>query len=161
MRIVIKPIETIYKGYRFRSRLEARWAVFFDHLGIPYDYEREGYQTEFGWYLPDFYIFPYGETPYGYIVEVKPDIPTDTEKLKLASLVFELPSYTEALLLIGSPNEHSPMLHYSTEPTDGKKGARWWEQYVLGLFFADANAKKCTRAFTAARQARFEYGESG
>ena len=26
----IKPIETNYKGYRFRSRLEARWAVFFD-----------------------------------------------------------------------------------------------------------------------------------
>lgn len=25
-------IETEYKGYRFRSRLEARWAVFFDTL---------------------------------------------------------------------------------------------------------------------------------
>lgn len=25
----IKAIETEYKGYRFRSRLEARWAVFF------------------------------------------------------------------------------------------------------------------------------------
>jgi hypothetical protein len=25
-----KAIETHYKGYRFRSRLEARWAVFFD-----------------------------------------------------------------------------------------------------------------------------------
>lgn len=25
----IKPIETIYNGYHFRSRLEARWAVFF------------------------------------------------------------------------------------------------------------------------------------
>jgi len=24
----IKPIETIYNGYKFRSRLEARWAVF-------------------------------------------------------------------------------------------------------------------------------------
>lgn len=30
----IKPIETHYNGYRFRSRLEARWAVFFDALGI-------------------------------------------------------------------------------------------------------------------------------
>lgn len=26
---VIKPIETKYDGYLFRSRLEARWAVFF------------------------------------------------------------------------------------------------------------------------------------
>ena len=30
----IKAIETYYKGYRFRSRLEARWAVFFDAAGI-------------------------------------------------------------------------------------------------------------------------------
>ena len=30
----IAAIETKYKGYRFRSRLEARWAVFFDALGI-------------------------------------------------------------------------------------------------------------------------------
>jgi hypothetical protein len=34
---VIKTIETIYNGYRFRSRLEARWAVFFDAMGIKYD----------------------------------------------------------------------------------------------------------------------------
>ena len=32
----IKPIETVYNGYRFRSRLEARWAVFFDEAGIEY-----------------------------------------------------------------------------------------------------------------------------
>ena len=30
----IKAIETVYKGYRFRSRLEARWAVFFDACGV-------------------------------------------------------------------------------------------------------------------------------
>lgn len=39
----IKPIETLYKGYRFRSRLEARWAVFLDFLDIKYEYEKEGY----------------------------------------------------------------------------------------------------------------------
>ena len=27
--IPYQPIETMYRGYRFRSRLEARWAVFF------------------------------------------------------------------------------------------------------------------------------------
>lgn len=35
----IKPIQTRYKGYHFRSRLEARWAVFFDALGIAWKYE--------------------------------------------------------------------------------------------------------------------------
>ena len=53
----IKPIETFYNGYRFRSRLEARWAVFFDALGIDYEYETEGFDLGNGvWYLPDFYI---------------------------------------------------------------------------------------------------------
>ncbi|MBA3474287.1 MAG: hypothetical protein H0T57_13855 [Rubrobacter sp.] len=53
----IKAIETRYNGYRFRSRLEARWAVFFDTLGITYEYEPEGYDLgEAGWYLPDFWL---------------------------------------------------------------------------------------------------------
>jgi hypothetical protein len=30
----IKAIETLYRGYRFRSRTEARWAVFFDGVGL-------------------------------------------------------------------------------------------------------------------------------
>ena len=52
-----KPIETIYNGYRFRSRLEARWAVFFDKLKIKYEYENEGYELPSGKrYLPDFYL---------------------------------------------------------------------------------------------------------
>jgi hypothetical protein len=82
----IKPIETLYRGYRFRSRLEARWAVFFDTARIPWRYEQEGFDlsdvelpNEPGvleqmrmrtpedreavnkkdtpkWYLPDFYL---------------------------------------------------------------------------------------------------------
>lgn len=53
-----KAIETIYPwpdGNRYRSRLEARWAVFFETLGIPYEYEKEGYDLShligptFGW----------------------------------------------------------------------------------------------------------------
>ncbi len=53
----MKPIETIYNGYKFRSRLEARWAVFFDQLGIKYEYEKEGYVLNSGaCYLPDFWL---------------------------------------------------------------------------------------------------------
>jgi hypothetical protein len=50
----IKPIETRYAGCRFRSRLEARWAVFFDALGIQWEYEPQGYEGVAGRYLPDF-----------------------------------------------------------------------------------------------------------
>lgn len=54
---IIKAIETKYKGYKFRSRLEAKWAVFFDNAKIKYEYEPEGYEDENGKrYLPDFYL---------------------------------------------------------------------------------------------------------
>ena len=53
----IKAIETFYNGYRFRSRLEARWAVFFDSARIKYQYEPEGFKLSTGeYYLPDFYL---------------------------------------------------------------------------------------------------------
>lgn len=53
--MTMKPIETRYKGYRFRSRLEARWAVFFDAMGIHWEFEPEGYRDAHGrCYLPDF-----------------------------------------------------------------------------------------------------------
>ena len=52
----IKPIETHYNGYKFRSRLEARWAVFFDAMGIKYEYEPEGFEMDEVKYLPDFYL---------------------------------------------------------------------------------------------------------
>jgi len=55
----IKPIETKYNGHKFRSRLEARWAVFFDSLSIKYQYEPEGYNIGIDArtrYLPDFFL---------------------------------------------------------------------------------------------------------
>lgn len=54
--MTIKAIETEYNGYRFRSRLEARWAVFFDSLKIPWVYEPEGIEINRLSYLPDFYL---------------------------------------------------------------------------------------------------------
>lgn len=56
MTATYQAIETQYKGYRFRSRLEARWAVFFDTLGIEYQYEPQGFEKDGIRYLPDFYL---------------------------------------------------------------------------------------------------------
>ncbi|MGW2371717.1 hypothetical protein [Kitasatospora sp. NPDC001683] len=61
-----RPIETRYAGCRFRSRLEARWAVFFDHLGIAWEYEPQGFDINGRAYLPDFLL-----TDCGTWVEVK------------------------------------------------------------------------------------------
>jgi hypothetical protein len=69
--VSVKPIETRYKGFRFRSRLEARWAVFFEALGIKWEYEPEGFELSDGTrYLPDFHLPTFGG---GMYVEVKPD----------------------------------------------------------------------------------------
>lgn len=71
---MITPIVTKYAGYRFRSRLEARWAVFMDALGVAYDYEREGYPLSNGYYLPDFWL-PRQEC----WMEIKGATPTENE----------------------------------------------------------------------------------
>lgn len=75
----ITAIETSYKGYRFRSRLEARWAVFFDELGLKWNYESEGFVLPDGsWYLPDFRVIG----PQGMLCwyEVKPsDVKSDSK----------------------------------------------------------------------------------
>ncbi len=75
----IRAIETWFDGYRFRSRLEARWAAFFKHTGIKYRHEMEGYQWGDGErYLPDFWL----PTLTAW-VEVKPELPPNGEWLKV------------------------------------------------------------------------------
>lgn len=112
----IKAIETEYKGYRFRSRLEARWAVYFDNTvlepdvsaryGVPpnkpyvtWDYEKEGFELSNGdRYLPDFYL-----RPYHCYAEVKPEPLNQTD----ANLLFKFVKETgyRLLLLIGIPDQ--------------------------------------------------------
>lgn len=98
-----KPIETHYKGYRFRSRLEARWAVFFDALQIPYRYEPEGFDLNGLWYLPDFYL---PTEQLGSWIEVKPDIPQSPEGWSsLLERLFELSKFQRehAIAILGDP----------------------------------------------------------
>jgi hypothetical protein len=69
----IKSHPTLYKGTMFRSRLEARWAAFFDLAGWEWQYEPIDLM---GW-TPDFYVrFHCGHSECdGYhdlLVEVKP-----------------------------------------------------------------------------------------
>ena len=63
----VMPIQTQYDGYLFRSRLEARWAVFFDNAKIAYEYEPEGFDLNGEYYLPDFYL-----PDFQIYVEIKP-----------------------------------------------------------------------------------------
>ena len=72
-----KAIETEWHGCRFRSRLEARWAVLFELLGIEWEYEPDGFIIDGGIrYLPDFLLRGVrvrrgNSTPIDLYVEVK------------------------------------------------------------------------------------------
>jgi hypothetical protein len=58
----MRAIPTFYAGVRFRSRLEARWAAFFDEIAIEWDYE----PIDLDGYIPDFIVEK------TLLVEVKP-----------------------------------------------------------------------------------------
>lgn len=120
----VKPIETEYNGYRFRSRLEARWAVFFDAMHIEYDYEPEGFVGfDDVKYLPDFYL-P-AENLY---VEVKgsdEQLESDWDKLTCA-IDYNSTPVSNGLLILGkipSPefdDTETPVFSYL-----------WWHEGVV------------------------------
>lgn len=73
MKYSIKAHPTVYAGVHFRSRLEARWAAFFDVVGWEWDYEPVDLH---GW-SPDFRVtFPCRHSEcsgsHTLLVEVKP-----------------------------------------------------------------------------------------
>jgi hypothetical protein len=53
---VLRAIPTRYKDILFRSKLEADWAISLDHLGIFWEYEREGRYWGDVFYAPDFWL---------------------------------------------------------------------------------------------------------
>lgn len=72
----IPAIETRAYGCRFRSRLEARWAVFLTEAGFDWEYEPEGAALPSGNYLCDFRVTANGVSVW---VEVKPPVNTEDD----------------------------------------------------------------------------------
>lgn len=67
-------IPTMYAGVQFRSRLEARWAAFFDLIGWKWEYE----PFDLPGYIPDFRVRKTDAVDPGWILcEVKPVSPID------------------------------------------------------------------------------------
>jgi len=75
-----RVIPVTYKGTSFRSRTEARWAVFFDRIDVQWRYEHEGYELYSGRYLPDFWL-----PEHEWFVEVKPAV-TEQRRKSLISI---------------------------------------------------------------------------
>ena len=171
----MKAIETVYRGFRFRSRLEARWAVFFDALGIKWRYETEGYDLGgAGYYLPDFFLH-YNEDyharfvpdfdPAGHWVEIKPVAPSLAEQRKMV----ELSKHTmhSGMIFVGSPGDG---IFYSTSRKSSVCSV--WnplgfmtliDRVVWPLDRFIPNGKRgyddIVKAFELSRGARFEHGE--
>lgn len=100
--VMVKAIQTRYGGYFFRSRLEARWAVYFDALGLDWVYEPEGYEIK-GGYLPDFYL-----PALGCFTEVKPRQFSQIEFEKCAGL-------PKPCLLLDTPTPETYRGYYITD----------------------------------------------
>jgi hypothetical protein len=109
---MIQPIPTRYAGCHFRSRLEARWAVFFDHLAIRWEYEAQGYDLPSGPYLPDFRLHGVGGDgdgrPYVWF-EVKPDI-DEPDDPRWSELCLDAP----VLVAFGMPPANRDILNDCT-----------------------------------------------
>lgn len=156
--MAIKAIETVYNGYKFRSRLEARWAVFFDTLGVEYLYEPEGFDLENGiWYLPDFYL-PTTEI----WIEIKSTKPSEDEIAKARRLHEQ--SKKIVVIFIGG-NFKLKSLWAIAFPGDKNKKILRLED-VTGIFGYIRQMSgvenllsigKINQALNVARQARFEH----
>lgn len=151
--MAIKAIETKWKGYRFRSRLEARWAVFFDALGLRWRYEPEGYDLGGGaWYLPDFFIEGNGHR--GPYIEIKGAAPSKAEIEKMETLCEGLGAY--GAILFGEIGANGWISIHK------EVGRDFDEQHNAfnGLYpLCRYSDEQIADAVNAARAARFERGE--
>jgi hypothetical protein len=179
-----KAIETNYKGYRFRSRLEARWAIFLDAMGATWHYELQGYELDGERYLPDFWIkhihdvkpHPNGLPPeQGFWVEIKPTPPTNAE-LDLCHKLALLTQHCVYLLAgsVGCQEYTCHKFHFRgnyviSGPIGHDKPAPWWcdnhfEHYLTCCCGKEDDPigtyHELPAAYQAARSARFEHGEN-
>lgn len=146
---MITAIQTAYKGYHFRSRLEARWAVFFDALGLQWEYEPEGFEMPDGRrYLPDFFIK--GNAHYGPYLEIKGGEPQHDEFSKMLELCYGLTCY--GIIVYGTPGEEF------TRSFDKNMGCDDLLPLAQLLQIPEAAYHMAVRA---ARSARFEHGQKG
>lgn len=176
MQTELKAIETEFMGYRFRSRLEARWALFMNELGIQFEYEKEGYELAEGRYLPDFYIPMFsGNGRGGYFLEVKgqPITLGSDEWQKAQRLAIQ--SNHEVFVFDGDPLDNSG-LQFSTLRNGVVVWAMW---FMCPICYRpqpgpDPGDLPCwcliknveygpllLAAANKARAARFEFGEKG
>jgi hypothetical protein len=128
----MKAIQTIYKGRRFRSRLEARWAIFFDSINIGWEYETEGFELGDTKYLTDFRLQSFGANKVDLYIEIKPNKPSIEEIEKCFKVAAG--TSTSVALICGTPG--IPEFSTLGEDWNLKNG------YIVLYFPSDISIKK-------------------
>ena len=116
MKRQIKAIETLWQGVYYRSRLETRWGIFFRSIGLPANYEMQGWELAPNIrYLPDFHL----PTIPAY-VEVKPEHISEEEELRLTFIRGLWADTNKGALWIlrGQPGIGTYALYCSTWPDE-------------------------------------------
>lgn len=147
--------------------------VYFDTVGLAFDYEPEGFTLENGErYLPDFWL-PHVRS----WAEVKPKPLTSVELLRCAYLVRGTGYH--CILLVGPPEAKPYELlmvgdeEWNHRPVEDLiSGVVACDAFIDASYVSESRFYTCTggykpfepevaRAVEAARGARFEHGESG
>lgn len=154
--MTISAIETRYAGCLFRSRTEARFAVFMDRLSLTWEYEGQGFQLPSGRrYLPDFKL-----PDLKMFLEIKGVEPTQRElsKVREFAVAAHAHGYVTLMLVGGIPRPGPDTVDIPARSflVTGKT-----VQDVRTDWMPGHTAQALRDALTAARSARFEFGESG
>ena len=154
---MIAAIPTRYRGIKFRSRLEARWAAFFDASGIRWEYEPQGYTMDGTNYLPDFWlplVTSRGHEP-GLFFEIKPNAPEVDEQVKAAKLC----AGTSKPVIIAASGPKHPEFELLFEYVNDSRGV-WDDSGVIfakcpdcdtidiGFYLASDHSCKCGGFFS-------------
>lgn len=171
----IMSIDTVYNGHKFRSRLEARYAIFMQSMNIEWVYELEGYKLPSGWYLPDFYLPDFEFN--GSFAEVK--FKFNEDEIKLCKELCEL-TKKPVLMLEGIPSVKMYSIFYFEEtknevslvrgmisPDERRYGQRMyvWPEFAKGdyEYLSEEGVKYWegyyNHAIDKANMARFEFAD--
>ena len=158
-----------------RSRVEAKWAIYFDAMGFSWEYELEGYELDGIRYLPDFWL---PQISMWAEVKAGPFTETEREKCRLLATL----SGHDCLMLDGPPamKPYWAMLSQKSEESErpeqtdfalsNYKGYPKYEhRFYCTLCMNDDELKDRRSSFwfmfgdmevgvNAARRARFEFG---
>ncbi len=181
----MRPKQTKYKNIFFRSRTEARWAVFFDVIGYRWQYEEEGYLLSSNeGYLPDFkLLLPDDSIFYAEVKHYEFDDLGDEKIITLRKFCRE--SDVPLLILPGTPEYRAYNLIFPDHNDNSFCAAlfqdytpyiriadEYWFRYLVmdsnGRFMLDVDdrsarksfGRKYVEAIYTARSAHFEHGEN-